>query len=155
MIRPQIRRQNREMESLLTLSEPWHAAMPETSPSSSDMTQYLSLWLELGEFSVPVTRRVQTCARRTGQRMSSLAGPSYPRAVAMLFAQRYVFSNHGRHRRIHDNVCVPLSEGGRVLGQILLPALFPQQHSHGALSERQFAELGTRVPRIPRIRGYL
>lgn len=136
------------METLLTLSEPWHAAMPESSPSSSNMTQYLSLWLELGEFSVPVTRRVQTCALRTGQWMSSLAGPSYPRAVAMLFAQRYVFSNHGRRRRIHDNVCLPLSEGGRVLGQLLLPALLPQQHSRGALPERQFAELGARVPRI-------
>lgn len=94
------------MENLLTLSEPWHAAMPKTSPSSSNMTQYLSLWLELGEFSVPVTRRVQIYALRTGQQMFSLAGPSYPRAVAMLFAQRYVFSNHGRHRRIHDNVCL-------------------------------------------------
>lgn len=58
----------------MTLSEPLNAAMPETSLASRNVSQYLSLWLKLVEFSVSITERVQTYASRTGQWITSLAG---------------------------------------------------------------------------------
>ena len=47
---------------LWTLSEPLNAAMPETNPASSNMTQYLSVWLKPVEFSVPVTKSPDLCS---------------------------------------------------------------------------------------------
>lgn len=101
----------------LTLSEPGHAAMPETSPASSNMSPYLSLWLEL-VFCPCNQKSPDLCSKdRTMDILTCwvLLTQGCDHAIC----QGIFFFQSQKASRIHGNFCLTLSEGERVLGQLL------------------------------------